>query len=364
MNDVHLQLELKNSFMENIIYLDHQKKSITGGHKYNDAFESYLEQYTGIRIDNEPCLSSLYTGFRKLFAPFIELKRLCKMKPGDVIFWGDTSYKYHILLFLINKLFCRTRNVCIIHHFLWLGNTGFKNWLHKLMMKVYYSGMDCIIVPSPYTKAVAENTFPNSQIQYIPLPFEKIFMPSDNYEVGNLLYVGTIEDRKGLKYLLKAMVDFQKCSDIKLKLHVVGKVVDENYKQSLDSYIKENDLNVHFLGRVSDEQLDECYRRAEVFAFPSKLEGYGIVLIEAFQRGLPIVCFNNSAMPYTIIDEENGYLAKNLDSHDFAMKLMKICNCNEERIRIQKGIKKTIDNIKTQSDFEKGIRDFWNSILK
>ena len=85
MNDVHLQLELKNSFMENIIYLDHQKKSITGGHKYNDSFESYLEQYTGIRIDNEPCLSSLYTGFRKLFAPFVELKRLRKMKPGDVI---------------------------------------------------------------------------------------------------------------------------------------------------------------------------------------------------------------------------------------------------------------------------------------
>jgi glycosyltransferase involved in cell wall biosynthesis len=93
----------------------------------------------------------------------------------------------------------------------------------------------------------------------------------------------------------------------------VGTVVDQLYYDNLKHQISTAGLtdNVNFRGRVSDEILAECYQKAEIFTFPSLLEGYGIVLIEAFNNGLPIICFDNTAMPYTVKDGVNGFVAKN-----------------------------------------------------
>lgn len=345
-----------------IIYLDNQDEAITGGQKYNHEFKKFLEEYSQIVIENMIGLACLYQGWKRYIAPILGLKRIRLFKDGDVIFWGDTPYKYLTLLLIATVLFKKTKNIVIIHHFLWLDQKGLFGRINKLWMNSYYRLMDVIVVPSPYTKDIAEKIFPNKQILYIPIPFESQCVPSDEYETGNLLFVGTIEPRKGLIFLLESMSIFHRHSKITLKLNVIGKVVDTKYKEYIDEYIDANGLNVHFWGRVTDEQLNMCYRKAEVFAFPSLLEGYGIVLIEAMQQGLPVVCFNNSAMPYTIKDGVNGYLASNKDSDDFAMKLLKICGNSENRSLIQRGIIDTISQIKTQVDFQEGIKFFWDTI--
>ncbi len=345
-----------------IIYQNRHKKSVTGGHKYNDAFEDYLEKLSGLRIDNRPQLFDYYKGWKQYFAPFLELKQLATFGRKDLIFWGDTTFKYHTLLLIFSILFRRTYNVVIIHHFLWLGKSGFLNNIYKIWMNFYYGLMDTIIVPSPYTKNIAEKTFSNKTIRYIPLPFENKFDVSDIYETGNLLYVGTIEKRKGILYLLKAMVYAKNEYNITFTLNVIGKVVEEQYKSELDGIVTQNELRVNFLGRVSERELDLYYKKAEIFAFPSLLEGYGIVLVEAMQRGLPIVCFNNSAMPYSVKNDFNGYLSVNEDYKDFANNLIKIYGNVSVRKKLQSGIKETMADIKTKEDFERSIREFWNTI--
>ncbi len=50
-----------------------------------------------------------------------------------------------------------------------------------------------------------------------------------------------------------------------------------------------NNLHVHFTGFVSDAELPAYYNMADVFVYPSKLEGFGIVFLEALLSGTPIV---------------------------------------------------------------------------
>jgi glycosyltransferase involved in cell wall biosynthesis len=59
---------------------------------------------------------------------------------------------------------------------------------------------------------------------------------------------------------------------------------------------------VVFPGWVSDADLEGLYRAASCFAFPSLREGFGLPLLEAMRRGLPVACANQSAMPEVVGD--------------------------------------------------------------
>lgn len=348
--------------MKKIIILDHHLKSITGGHKYNDAFEAHLVNLSGIKIQvTSPCANK-YRGWRKFLSPLAELKNLFMFCKDTVVFFGDTSYKHHILLALFNKYITKSKTIIIVHHFTFVGKKGLYCKINKWLMCKYTSLMDYIIVPSPFTLDVAKSLFPNKKIFYIPLPFEHKFKKSSNYEKGNLLYVGTIEERKGLSYLIEAISMLE--NNTSVKLYVVGKIVDQVYYNKLKQQISAAGLteNVKFLGRVSDDTLEECYQKAEIFTFPSLLEGYGIVLIEAFNNGLPIICFDNTAMPYTVNDGINGFVAKNKDARDMAYKIQLLIGNTPLRENLQKGIEDTITHLKTQEDFEKAIESFYQQL--
>lgn len=348
--------------MKQIIILDHHVKSLTGGHKYNDAFEAYLENLIGVKIQSTPSCSQKYSGWKKIFSPFAELKYLRMFSRETLVMFGDTSYKYHFLLALFNKWITKAKSTMIIHHFSFVGKEGISWKLYKWLVCKYTSLMDSIIVPSPFTMDVAKSLFPNKEIFYVPLPFEHKFVQSSNYEVGNLLYVGTIEERKGLTYLIDAisMLD----NNTSVKLNIVGKVVDQKYYDNLKQQISAAGLveNVNFLGRVSDDTLAECYQKAEIFTFPSLLEGYGIVLIEAFNNGLPIICFDNTAMPYTVKDGVNGFVAKNKDVKDMASKIQFLMGNAPLREKLQEGIETTVMHLKTQEDFERAIESLYHQI--
>ena len=345
--------------MNKLIFLDHQKKSVTGGHKYNDAFENYLKQITGAKVVYTPSCANKYKGWWKILSPFVELKHLKLFSKDSFVYFGDTSYKHHFLLAFFSKYFRSAHRVIIIHHFPFIEQRGLVWKINKWLMCKYTSLMDSIIVPSPFTMDVAKSLFPNKKIFYVPLPFEQKFVKSSNYEVGNLLYVGTIEERKGLTYLIDAISMLENKESV--KLNIVGKVVDEAYYGKLKQQISVEGLteNVFFWGRVSDETLAECYQKADFFTFPSLLEGYGIVLIEAFNNGLPIICFDNSAMPYTVKDGINGFVVKNKDAKDMASKIQLLIGNVSLREKLQEGIEDTVMHLKTQEDFENGIELFF-----
>jgi glycosyltransferase involved in cell wall biosynthesis len=54
---------------------------------------------------------------------------------------------------------------------------------------------------------------------------------------------------------------------------------------------------VRFPGWVDGADLEGLYRAATAFAFPSLREGFGLPVLEAMRRGLPVACSNTSAVP-------------------------------------------------------------------
>ena len=104
----------------------------------------------------------------------------------------------------------------------------------------------------------------------------------------NILFVGRLEDRKGLPHLLKAFRLVRK-NGVDCRLLIVGAGPQEREDRR---YVMTRGLtNVEFLGRVSDAEKAQLYRTADVFVSPATgRESFGIVLLEAMAAGTPIVC--------------------------------------------------------------------------
>jgi phosphatidylinositol alpha-mannosyltransferase len=104
----------------------------------------------------------------------------------------------------------------------------------------------------------------------------------------NVLFVGRLEDRKGLIHLLKAFRLVRR-SGSPARLLVVGSGPQEREARR---YVMTRGLqNVEFLGRVSDAEKAQLFRTADVFVSPATgRESFGIVLPEAMAAGAPIVC--------------------------------------------------------------------------
>jgi len=65
---------------------------------------------------------------------------------------------------------------------------------------------------------------------------------------------------------------------------------------------------VRFPGRVSDDELARCYKRASLFAMPSRQEGFGLVYAEAMWHGVPCLASRDDAGAEVVRDEQTGVL--------------------------------------------------------
>jgi phosphatidylinositol alpha-mannosyltransferase len=138
-------------------------------------------------------------------------------------------------------------------------------------------------------------------------------------KVKTILYVGRLEGRKGVKYLIRAYQDLAtKRKDV--QLFIAGSGPDE---EKLRMYVKENDIpRVTFLGFITEEDKIHHLHRADVFCSPAtRGESFGIVLLEAMAAGAPIVAGDN--IGYLSVMKSTGAisLVNPKDTVDFSRRL-------------------------------------------
>ncbi len=139
-----------------------------------------------------------------------------------------------------------------------------------------------------------------------------------------ILYIGRLEARKGLKYLLYAYHMLAQANE-DLRLLIAGNGPDRRKLESLVSAL--GIPNVEFLGYVSDEQKVRLLASANLFCSPALYgESFGIVLLEAMASGLPIVAGDNSG--YASVMQELGALSlvNPKDTPEFARRLNLLLN--------------------------------------
>jgi len=135
----------------------------------------------------------------------------------------------------------------------------------------------------------------------------------------NILFVGRIEKRKGLIYLLKAFkILTRKFSN--LRLIIVG---EGELKEYCQNYVKENNLKeVCFEGQITGPKLPSYYRTCDIYCSPAIYgESFGIVLIEAMASNVPVVAFANEGYQQVLKGKGSKFLVKPRDYKTLAEKL-------------------------------------------
>ena len=119
---------------------------------------------------------------------------------------------------------------------------------------------------------------------------EKLSLPQ-----SFILYVGAIMERKNVMSIVEA---YNKIRDkIDIPLVIVGN--GRNYYKKILAYIEQNNLkdSVLFRTNIGNDELPILYQCAECFLYPSKYEGFGIPILEAFKSGTPVIISNTSSLP-------------------------------------------------------------------
>lgn len=220
---------------------------------------------------------------------------------GKPLVWGPVGHHPKI-----PKIFINDKKTLIVDRLRWAIKNVF--WRLDPFLRLASSKADKVLVM-------------NSQAaKMLPIPERnKVKVPSVSTEYKpwyqkpkeasfNVLSVGRFVPLKGFDITIRSFAAFyhsqEPNSQKNLKLTLVGDGPEKDYLHKLI-----DDLNIRSAVEVIDwierKQLDEIYKQAHVFLFPSH-EGAGMVVAEALCQGLPVLCFDNEG-PGEFINQRCGY---------------------------------------------------------
>lgn len=144
-----------------------------------------------------------------------------------------------------------------------------------------------------------------------------------------VLFVGRLEQRKGLEGLIRAFPSVKKhCPDVRLL--VVGEGPErERCESLLAADVRDA---VHFLGRVDADELVELYRSADLYVSPALGgESFGIVLLEAMAAGTPVVASDIFGYRSVVTDGDTGVLVPPQNAHALAQAIIAVLGDDDMR---------------------------------
>ncbi len=235
------------------------------------------------------------------------------------------------------------KSVVTVHDLIFIRYPEFYRWIDT---KIYYKKLIHACQVSDHIVAISNQT-KNDLVRFLNISPDKISVIHqgcnsaywNNYskeffqEIRKkhdlperyLLYVGTIEERKNLLGIVKAI----KIADINIPLVVIGRKVDLYYTNVLN-YITTNKLkNIIFTEHISNLELPVLYQNAECLIYPSFFEGFGLPLLEALVSRTPVItssggCFAEAAGP-------GSYYVDPLDSEKIGEAILNVINNRELR---------------------------------
>ena len=296
----------------------------TGGSFYNRKLAESLRE-RGFRLDvvtipDLPYFAGLIAGLA--ISPLL-LLRLARGKYDFVIADG-WAHPATILFNIICRMTGSVRLVIIAHHVRWRAMKLPGAFIARKIEEVAFRAAKLIVTVSRFVSSEVELLVGCSEKIVIAHPGSAPLLETTrssgtaNGKRVRLLFVGNCTRLKGLDHLIEAL-GFLK--DIPITLDVVGDVrFEPRFYKKLVRQAKALGVsqNVTFHGALAHEALGSFYSRADIFAFPSLYEGFGIVLAEAMHAGLPIIATRIGPTNEILREDENALIVPAADSVAFA----------------------------------------------
>lgn len=234
-------------------------------------------------------------------------------------------------VFTVPALFGLKVNHVCWEHFNFNFNLGshFRDFGRKIATKY----CDYVVTLTNTDRAYWVNYYKNPKAKivtiYNPSPY-KIQETNPRLDSKVALYVGRLSKEKGTDLLLDswAIVSKQR-SDWVLK--IVGTGLEENNLKLQCKQLGIENL-VSFEGERKD--LAPYYRDAKFLCLPSREEGFGMVIVEAYSFGLPVLAFNIETGPKELIGQDTGLLVEPYDIESYSKNILDMIILNEESYNI------------------------------
>jgi glycosyltransferase involved in cell wall biosynthesis len=156
-------------------------------------------------------------------------------------------------------------------------------------------------------------------------------------QVPNLLFVGRLDERKGLRYLLEALPLV--LAQHPVRLRIVGKgILEREIKAQSRTLGLEHEID--FLGFVSKEELADEYASCDIFVLPAIVdskgdtEGLGIVMIEAMAHQKPVIASAVGGIADVIQSGKTGLLVPEKNPQELAKAILNLLTHPERAKRL------------------------------
>lgn len=243
---------------------------------------------------------------------------------------GDLS----ILLSLINRSKTRAYLIGWQHNSfdIYFKDSGKYYFSRDKLAQLSYRNLDKLIcLTKKDAKRYRDELGITGKCIYNPLSF-RCEKKADLHQ-KNIVFVGRLSwEQKGLEYLVQIIDIF--CADRRSEdwtITIVGGGNDES--RLINAFARKNYRErVKSVGQTRD--VVPYYTQASVCINTSKWEGFGLVITEAMECGLPVVAFNTDGPSEIIRDGENGFVIPCYDVQAFASKLLLLAQDTDMRCRM------------------------------
>lgn len=234
----------------------------------------------------------------------------------------------------------------IVHHYTYnIKGHGALARLHKQAEHLFTRILDHVFVISESTRLQAsEFAFPSSQIHRFWVPNLRRSQASHEQLAGKfskksasdcvrLLFVGGVDLRKGVDQAIEAVLAYNGSTPVEFR--IVGNVAQwGGFQGILDQLLQQDTQHrVRLLGYLEDDDMESEFRAADAFLFPSHWEGYGMVVEDALNFGLPVLTYRIGAVPELVEDGRSGWIVEDSNTAALAIAVQSCIENSAERER-------------------------------
>jgi glycosyltransferase involved in cell wall biosynthesis len=323
-----------------------------------------VEKYDGVTIYKLPCCK--LPGEQGLFTNIFSFLSRHKY---DLIQVHDDIQLYSCLV----ARWAYNRNIpVVLYNGVYQKYSGLLPAIYDLTaFKLLSKSVSVSICKTPFAKLYLEKKGFNKKVIVLPVgldidKFNEPIMVDWIDELGldenidKLLYIGNIERRRNIPFLIEVFNELLK--EVKAYLIIAGDGPDVSLcKKMVNEF--QMDKYIRFVGIVPQDKITSLYKISSLFLLPSTYEIYGMVVLESMYFGVPVISTATPGPMSIITSDKDGIIMPNINVVDWKNKILYLLRNSQVREAYGISAKEKIEKLLTWPTVAEKYSDVFRKII-